>query len=98
MVSKLPPTVLHDTAEAGETVYSFEEEKKYDIVIHDGLYEVTGAWIKTIFNSTNFEDTESTNFFQRTLEEQGVFEDLRKAGVKEGDTVKICDLEFDYFD
>ncbi|MBQ2605647.1 MAG: Obg family GTPase CgtA, partial [Clostridiales bacterium] len=31
-------------------------------------------------------------------EEQGVFEDLRKAGVKEGDTVKICDLEFDYFD
>ena len=98
MVSKLPPTVLHDTAEAGETVYSFEEEKKYDIVIHDGLYEVTGAWIKTIFNSTNFEDTESTNFFQRTLEEQGVFEDLRKAGVKEGDTVKICDLEFDYYD
>ncbi len=98
MVSKLPPTVLHDTAEAGETVYSFEEEEKYDIVIHDGLYEVTGAWIKTIFNSTNFEDTESTNFFQRTLEEQGVFEDLRKAGVKEGDTVKICDLEFDYFD
>ncbi|MBR5358347.1 MAG: GTPase ObgE [Clostridiales bacterium] len=98
MVSKLPATVLHDTAEAGETVYSFEEEKKYDIVIHDGLYEVTGAWIKTIFNSTNFEDTESTNFFQRTLEEQGVFEDLRKAGVKEGDTVKICDLEFDYFD
>ena len=55
-------------------------------------------WINKIFNSTNFEDTESTNFFQRTLENEGVFEELKKMGVKEGDTVKVCELEFDYYD
>ncbi len=98
MVSKLPPTKLHDEAESGEKVYSFEETKKYEIVYHDDLYEVTGAWIKTIFNSTNFEDTESMNFFQRTLEDSGIIADLKKAGCREGDTVKICDLEFDYYD
>ena len=98
MVSKLPPTVLHDVVSSDEKTYKFEEAKKFDIEVVDGVYVVKGAWIKKIFNSTNFEDTESTNFFQRTLEAAGVFEDLRKAGVKEGDTVRIEDLEFDYFD
>ena len=80
LVSKLPPTLLHDDAENGEVVYNFEEVKKYDIVIHDGIYEVTGAWIKTIFNSTNFEDTESLNFFERTLESSGIIADLKRPG------------------
>ena len=98
MVSKLPPTVLHDIVKSDEKTYKFEEAKKYDIVIEDGVYVVKGAWIKKIFNSTNFEDTESMNFFQRTLESSGVFDELRKLGVKEGDTVRIEDLEFDFFD
>lgn len=97
-VSKLPPTILHDVVQGGEKVYTFEEGKKFEVVIHDDMYEVTGKWIEKIFNSTNFGDTESTNFFQRTLENAGVFEELKKAGVKEGDTVKVCDLEFDYYD
>ena len=65
-------------------------------IFEDGIYVVKGAWIKKIFNSTNFEDTESTNFFQRTLEGAGEFEDLKKAGVKEGDTVRIEDFEFEF--
>ncbi|MBR3462275.1 MAG: GTPase ObgE [Clostridiales bacterium] len=98
-VSQLPPTVLHDIADGSERVYTFDEGKKYDIIINeDGNFEVTGKWITKIFNSTNFGDTESTNFFQRTLENEGVFEELKKMGVKEGDTVKVCDLEFDYYD
>ena len=68
MVSKLPPTVLHDIINSDEKTYKFEEAKKYDIEIEGKVYVVKGAWIKKIFNSTNFEDTESTNFFQRTLE------------------------------
>ena len=98
MVSKLPPTVLHDIINSDEKTYKFEEAKKYDIEIEGKVYVVKGAWIKKIFNSTNFEDTESTNFFQRTLEGAGVFEELRRLGIKEGDTVRIEDLEFDYFD
>ena len=98
-VSKLPPTILHDVVSGGEKVYTFDEGKKFDIIINeDGNFEVTGKWINKIFNSTNFEDTESTNFFQRTLENEGVFEELKKMGVKEGDTVKVCELEFDYYD
>ncbi len=98
-VSKLPPTILHDIASGEEKVYTFDEGKKYEIIINeDGNFEVTGKWINKIFNSTNFGDTESTNFFQRTLENEGVFEELKKMGVKEGDTVKVCDLEFDYYD
>ena len=97
--SKLPPTALHDIADVSYRVYTFEEGKKYEIIINeDGNFEVTGKWINKIFNSTNFGDTESTNFFQRTLENEGVFAELKKMGCKEGDTVKVCDLEFDYYD
>ena len=84
--------LCHQVGSHRRTVFRFE------IVIEDDVYVVKGAWIKKIFNSTNFEDTESLNFFQRTLEGSGVFDELRKLGVKEGDTVRIEDLEFDFFD
>ena len=31
-------------------------------------------------------------------ENEKTIEELKKMGVKEGDTVKVCELEFDYYD
>ena len=39
---------------------------------------------------------ESLNFFQRVLIKNGVIDKLREAGVEEGDTVSIGDMEFDF--
>jgi len=98
MVSKLPPVVIHDVADSEEMVYKFEEERKFDIVVTGSVYEVTGKWIGVVLESTNFDSTDSMAYFQRTLISSGVIDALKAKGIKEGDTVKIGELEFDYFE
>ena len=98
MVTKLPPVVIHDVADTSEMLYKYEEERKFDIVVSDGVYEVTGKWIDVVLNSTNFDSTDSMAYFQRTLISSGVIDALKAKGIKEGDTVRIGELEFDYFE
>jgi len=98
MVSKLPPVVIHDVASEEETVYKYEEERKFDIEVTGNVYEVTGKWINVVLESTNFDSTDSMAYFQRTLISSGVIDALKAKGIKEGDTVKIGELEFDYFE
>jgi len=45
---------------------------------------------------TNFSDYESLQFFQRSLRDSGIIDELEKAGISEGDTVRIGELEFEY--
>ncbi|MBO4461194.1 MAG: GTPase ObgE [Clostridiales bacterium] len=97
-VSKLPPTVIHDKPDEGTKVYKFEEKKRFEIVRDNNVYEVTGDWIRTVLESTNFDSTDSMAYFQRSLINFGVIDELKAKGIKEGDTVRIGDLEFDYFE
>ena len=46
--------------------------------------------------STNLEDYESAAYFQRIIRKKGLIDALVKKGIKENDTVKIYDIEFDY--
>jgi GTP-binding protein len=46
--------------------------------------------------SINFDDYESLNYFQNVLTKNGVFDALREAGISEGDTVSLYDVEFDF--
>lgn len=53
-------------------------------------------WLLKILNTINFDDTDSAQYFQRVLIQTGVIDALRDAGVQEGDTVNLYDLEFDF--
>ena len=46
--------------------------------------------------SVNFDDYESLNYFQNVLISSGVIDALRDAGIEEGDTVSIYDVQFDF--
>ena len=96
MVSKLPPVVIHDVADTDEMVYKYEEERKFDINVAGSVYEVTGKWINVVLESTNFDSTDSMAYFQRTLISSGVIDALKAKGIKEGDTVSMYDLDFEY--
>ena len=69
-----------------------------DIVIRreDGKFIVEGDFIYNIMGRINFDNYESLNYFQHTLQKNGVFEKLEAAGCQDGDTVSIYDFEFDY--
>ena len=95
MVRQLPQTILVDTVEE-EALFKFEEEELFQIVIDEGVYRVTGSWIENLVDSTNFDDNESLQYFQRLIRKKGVISALEKSGVKEGDLVALHDLEFEF--
>lgn len=94
-----------DMLEALPPIVHFEEEVSYDDsvkpgtfeVVRDGaVFEVVGSSMQRLIDSVNFDDEESMSWFHRTLRKWGVIDALRKAGVQEGDTVRIIDMEFDF--
>ena len=66
-------------------------------VDENGIYVVTGRELRRIMYSVNFDDMESLQFFQAQMEVKGVFDMLREAGIEDGDTVKIYELEFEFY-
>lgn len=66
-------------------------------VDEDGIHVVTGKELRRIMYSVNFDDMESLQFFQAQMEAKGVFDMLREAGIEDGDTVKIYELEFEFY-
>ena len=57
---------------------------------------VEGDWIYNVMGRINFDDYESLNYFQRVLQTSGLFDMLEARGCKDGDTVSIYEIEFDY--
>ena len=89
-------------------VEPFREEELYDlesdsgetfaIDFTDGIYVVSGRGVDYLVRSVNFGDEDSLNYFHRTLRRWGVIDALRARGAKEGDLVRIEDMEFDFID
>ena len=46
---------------------------------------------------TNIETEKGFAFFQKYLREKGIISALEEKGIQEGDTVKIYDLEFEFY-
>ncbi len=67
-------------------------------VLEEGVFEVTGSLIDALVRKIVVSDNESFKYFQKVLKDEGVMSDLKKKGLKDGDTVIIGDIEFDYFD
>ena len=75
-----------------------EEICRHDvkITVQDRVYFVESEWLLQVMKSVNFDDYESLQYFQRVLISSGVIDRLREAGIQEGDTVSIYDVEFDF--
>lgn len=63
----------------------------------DGEYVVEGPRIEKMLGYTNLESEKGFVFFQNFLRDSGVLEELEKAGIEEGDTVRMYGLAFDYY-
>lgn len=98
MLSKLPP-VKHFEPEPMPLTPA-EEIGRHEVKVtnHDGVFVVEGEWLVQVINSVNFDDYESLQYFQRVLISTGVIDALREAGIQEGDTVSIYDIEFDFME
>ena len=98
LLSKLPPILRYEP----EPLPLLKPEDGASHEVHvtetDGVYIVEGDWLPQFIQSVNFDDYESLQYFQRVLISSGVIDALRAAGVQEGDTVRMYDLEFDFME
>lgn len=95
VVRNLPKTLLTDVVTETK-IYQYQQAELFKIAKEDEVYRVTGPWIENLVNSTNFDDTDSLQYFQRLIRKKGVIDALEKAGVQEGDTVALHDLVFEF--
>lgn len=59
---------------------------------------VTGVGIERFAKMTNFDQWESANRFQRVLDRAGIFRELARQGIQDGDIVHIADFEMEWGD
>lgn len=83
-----------------EKVYRLkkEEVELFTIEKDKDVYIIKGDFIERLLNSTNLEDTISLAYFQKIIKKHGVNEELKNRGIQEGDTVRIDESEFEFFD
>lgn len=64
----------------------------------DGVYVLEGKQLSKIFRSTDFNDIGSMRYLYKFIVDRGGIKMLEKLGLKEGDTVRIEDYEFEYYE
>ncbi len=96
MLSKLPPVKRFEPDPVPQTPVEELGRGAVEITCEEGVYFVKAPWLLKILSGINFDDTDSAQYFQRVLIHTGVIDALRQAGVCEGDTVNLYDLEFDF--
>ncbi len=69
---------------------------EYKITADGDVYEISGNFVDKLIASVNFGDDESVNYFHRAIKRRGIIDELEKMGIKDGDTVKFGDIEFDF--
>ena len=66
-------------------------------VIESGFFLVEGVGVEKMLGYTNTETEKGNAFFQKYLKDKGIIAELEDKGIEEGDTVRIYDLEFEYY-
>ena len=93
-----PPT-LHEPVDM--TVFTYNEQNDRKVEVHreaDGAYRIEGAGIERRVAMTDMQNEEGVRRLHRQLVKLGIEQALRAAGIEEGDTVRVGDLELDFAD
>jgi len=108
-LSALLYEVRHMLDEIGDEPVIFEPEydMQRDIIYDEPFtveydpdekeYVVEGPRIEKMLGFTNLDSEKGFVFFQKFLKDNGILEKLEELGIKEGDTVRMYGLSFDYF-
>lgn len=98
-LATLPAIKVYEAEPKPQLDLTVNKKRTFNIRVCDGVYFVEDApWILDVMNTVDPDDYESLQYFERVLRQTGIIDALRKAGVQEGDTVSVYDVEFDFVD
>ncbi len=97
IIKTLPKEEIVDIED--RIVYTLEdEEDQFTIDIVDGEFIVEGPAVERLMGRVNIGDNESYHYMEKMLKKLGIEEALREKGVKEGDTVKLLEWVFEWYE
>lgn len=102
--AKLLASVEAEPIEETMEIFDFEKEdydpdyRKVTARRENEIFVLEGKQLTKIFNSTNFNDMGSIRYLYKYIEKSGAIDKLKELGLDEGDTIRIEDFEFEYFD
>ena len=91
----LPPVIIYEP-DYVEPTEEISDPSTLEIEHYRNTWLVTGTWLERLVENINFDDYEARNYFDLQLRKCGLFARLEEMGIKDGDTVDIYDLEFEY--
>ena len=94
-LAKLPPLTVYEANYVPKPRMIGTPEELV-IEVFDDVWTIEGKWIEWILQNVNWGEHESRLYFERVLRNAGVYERLESMGIKDGDTVSIYNLEFEY--
>ena len=102
LVKSTPEFPLYDKNDMEEVAtFNFSDEKdtnEFNIRREKGVFIIEGENIERLYKKINISTDEGVMKLASILNKMGVEEALKKNGVKDGDTIRICDFEFEYYE
>ncbi|MBR6019604.1 MAG: GTPase ObgE [Lachnospiraceae bacterium] len=80
-----------ETMDASEEPYTAEYDPEAQVFV------VEGPRIERMLGYTNLDSEKGFEFFQNFLKTNGILTKLEELGIKDGDTVRMYGLQFDYY-
>ncbi len=97
IVRNYPEDIIFDE-DFEEYVEEEIERTRFTIEIDDeNVYVVEGNGVERMLGFTNLETEKGYAYFQKYMRQTGIIDALEEKGIQEGDTVRLYDLEFEYY-
>ena len=97
MLDKIEKKPLYEEEKfESHILYKFKKENPFTITKEDDTWVIKGEEVEKLLKMTRFSNEEAANRFANKLRRLGIDDKLRELGAKEGDYVRILDLEFEY--
>lgn len=80
-----------------ENLRAQDEPFTVEFDAEENEYVVEGPKIERMLGYTNIDTEKGFEFFQKFLKENGILDRLEELGIKDGDTVRLYGLKFDYY-
>lgn len=93
------PDFFNQEEEQESVLYTYKEEEK-PFTIHNkgnGVWEVTGKKVKRLVQMASFTTDDGFQRFALQIRNMGIDDALREAGCEDGDTVRLYDFEFEFY-
>lgn len=81
-----------------DELYNKEIEYDLNFTKEDDIYIVYGKRVDNLIKKVDIDDYDSRMYFESTLREMEVFDKLKEMGIKDGDSVAVGDIVFEYYE